>query len=158
MGEILFMIIIAIAAIIMFIMTYDFPVSIIDKSGGAALFPRIIIILLLFFMLIRLISILRTKKEERKPFAFTEMFKGSRLVYLLLTIAYIAVLTQLGFIISSLLYLFILINYFYYLQNGRLPAVKTEMIIVISIVAGVLILNYFFGNVLNILLPKGILK
>jgi putative tricarboxylic transport membrane protein len=158
MGEILFMAVLAIIAIGMFVMTYDFPISIIDKSGGAALFPRIMIVLLLFFLVIRFIAIIKTKREGRPKFVFIEIFQGPRLVYLLTTLAFIIVLNFLGFILSAILYLLILVNYFYYIQNDKKPSLKTEIVVVVCVIAGIVGLEYFFGDVLNIMLPEGILQ
>ena len=42
MGELVFLAVVSAVAVVMFIMTFQFPSSILDQSGGAGLFPRII--------------------------------------------------------------------------------------------------------------------
>lgn len=157
MGEIVFLGIVSLIAIMMFVVSYQFPTSIIDKSGGAALFPRIVIGFLLLFIVIRTFILLRDKSIKEK-FIFIEIFTGTRLIYLISTVIYIIGISYLGFIVSTLLYLLGIINYFYYLQNNGKPTLKKEIVIVCSVFIGTFLMYFFFGNILNILLPKGILK
>jgi hypothetical protein len=156
MGEIIFLGVIAVISLIMFLMTFSFPTSIIDKSGGPGLFPRIVIILFLFFAMIRLVEIIR-KKEIKKPFAFLEMFQGSRAIYLLSTLIYMLIISHLGYIISSAAY--ILFSIFYYYRREMNSSLNRKQIILISMVNSALVVFIYFSftSVLNILLPKGIL-
>lgn len=157
MGEIIFMAIVAVIALIMFWLTGKFPVSIIDKSGGAALFPRIIIGLLLFFMIIRVVIVLRDEEKRKKAFVFLEVFKGSRLVYLLGTILYVALIKQVGFVIMTIAYLTGMTHYLHYKQKDKcIPLIKSSIIFVITVAVAVGI-YLFFTSVLNIRLPQGIL-
>ncbi len=157
MGELIFMGIVAVVALIMFIMTYSFPTSIIDKSGGAALFPRIVMLLLLFFMILRVVEIIR-KKELHKKFAFIEIFEGSRLVYILSTLAYMISIRYMGYIITTAAYLIFTIIYFYKKETGE-DFKKIRLVLTILINAALVTGVYFiFSDVLNILLPEGIIR
>lgn len=158
MGELIFMAIISVIAIIMYVVSGSFPVSIIDKSGGAALFPRVVVLFLLFFMLIRLWIVLKDKEAMKKTFVFFEMFSGPRLVYLLGTVAYIVAIKPLGFVITTSVYLFCMANFLFYKQKDSIMSMTHNAIVLTS---GILIstgMYLFFTRVLSILLPKGILS
>jgi putative tricarboxylic transport membrane protein len=158
MGELLFMGSTAVVALGMLVMTVGFPVSIIDNSGGPALFPRIIIVLLIAFMLIRAVIVLKDKDLKNAPFIFSEMFKGARLIYLLGTLSYILLIKKVGFVIMTTLYLFGMTLFLHYLQRDRhFPWKKTLIVLAgsISIAVGIYLI---FTGTLNTLLPKGVLK
>ncbi|MBS6646102.1 MAG: tripartite tricarboxylate transporter TctB family protein [Clostridiaceae bacterium] len=157
MGELVFLAVVSAAAVIMFIMTFQFPSSILDQSGGAGLFPRIVVVMLLACVLIRLCQYLR-KPETRKHFVFLEMFQGLRLVYIVMTGVYIAVMAPLGYIISTVAYMLALINFFYYAQVEHRPSVRSEAVIAVGVVAGTVGMYWFFGSVLHVMLPPGLLK
>ncbi len=157
MGELIFMAIIAVIAVFMFFVSGSFPVSIIDKSGGASLFPRIVIVLLLFFMIIRTVIVLRNKEEREKVFVFFEMFRGARLVYLLGTLVYILLVEPLGFVITTSVYLFGMANFMYFKQKDSIMSLQRNGIIFASGVLISLGMYLFFTRVLSILLPQGIL-
>ncbi|NQT58035.1 MAG: tripartite tricarboxylate transporter TctB family protein [Bacteroidetes bacterium] len=158
MGELIFMGITVLAAIGMFFMTSSFPVSIIDKSGGPALFPRIVIILLIIFMVIRAVIVMKDKELFKKQFVFTEIFKGSRLIYLLLTLAYILLIKQIGFVIMTAAYMYGLTQYLYYIQQDHMMTVKRNLITALGALAVTLGVYFLFSDALNIRLPLGILK
>ncbi|MBC8452667.1 MAG: tripartite tricarboxylate transporter TctB family protein [Spirochaetes bacterium] len=158
MGELIFMGITALAAIGMFFMTSSFPVSIIDKSGGPALFPRIVIILLILFMIIRAVIVMKDKELWNKQFVFTEIFKGSRLIYLLVTLAYILLIKQIGFVVMTAVYMYGLTQYLYYIQQDHMMTVKRNLITALGALFVTLGVYFLFSDVLNIRLPLGILK
>ncbi len=157
MGELIYMAIIAVIAIFMFIVSGSFPVSIIDKSGGASLFPRVVVVLLLCFMAIRTVFVLRDKELREKTFIFLEIFKGPRLVYLLGTFTYILLIQPLGFVITTSLYLFGMSNFMYYKQKDSIMSMQRSSIIFFSGLTVSLGMYLFFTRVLSILLPQGIL-
>lgn len=151
------MVILAVISFIMLIMTYSFPTSIIDQSGGAALFPRIVIFLLLFFMIIRVVEIVR-KKEWHKKFAFFEMFQGIRLIYLLSTLAFVLSIKNVGYIVSTSIYLIFTIIYFYKKEMGEKQTKKKLAVTIVLNIMLVIGVYYVFTDVLNILLPEGIMR
>ena len=157
MGELIFNAILAVVAVVMFAMTYSFPTSIFDKSGGAGLYPRIVIIFLLILLVIRTVQILRSNEEKQRKFVFFEMFQGSRLIYILTTLAYFLLVMRVGFVLTTIVYLIWSILFFYSLQEQKHPSRKITVIVVISAISGVILLDYLFCNVLGVLLPAGIL-
>lgn len=157
MGELIFNAIVAALAIAMFAVSYTFPVSIIDKSGGAGLFPRAVVLFLLAFLLIRTLQILRSPEERARKFVFTEIFKGARLVYLLSTLAYFLLVKYVGFILTTVVYLAVMIVFFYKLQEGHLPSRRSTAVICVSSAAGAVLLDYLFCHLMGVLLPAGLL-
>lgn len=157
MGELLFMALMGALAIIMFFISGSFPVSIIDKSGGAALFPRIVVILFLFFMAIRTVIVLRDGEARKKAFVFLEIFKGDRLIFLLGIIGYIALVKPVGFVIATSLFLAGMSNFLYFKQRDSLMTLKRNIIGISAGIAISLGMYLFFTRVLSILLPQGVL-
>jgi hypothetical protein len=157
MGEVIFLGIVAIIAAIMLVLTATFPVSIIDHSGGPSLFPRLVIGLLFLFIIIRIIEILKTKKETRKPFVFTEIFKGPRLLFIIISIVAFILVSRLGFIITMSLYVPGMMIFFTYLNKKELPSKKEIIIMIFSCILFVVLFDYLFCTHLHVILPKGIL-
>ncbi|WP_010169066.1 tripartite tricarboxylate transporter TctB family protein [Candidatus Epulonipiscium viviparus] len=156
MGEIIFNIILIILSIGMYVATYRFPVSIIDKSGGAALFPRIVIIGLIVLLIIRTVIILKSQAEKDKQFIFLEIFVGRRLAFYLLFIAYALTITTLGFFISSSIFLAIAIPFLYKLQHGNFMNKKQIITTIVTSTISVYVLYFIFTNYFNVMLPSGI--
>ncbi len=153
MGELVFLLVIAALAIGMFVMTFSFPTSIVDKSGGPALFPRILIGLLLLLLIIRFIQILKGRKEK---FYFLEFFTGNRLIVFLSLVFLVASMSTLGYVISTSLFVLGLVNLFYAKVHGQLGGLKKIIIRNISLLVLVVGVYWFFLNVLHITLPQGI--
>lgn len=155
MGEIVFLVVLLIISAVCFQQTFTFGVSILDQSGGPAVFPRIVIALLVIAVVIRLITVLREKKHEH--FVFIELFTGKRLFFFLSLILYIVTFKFLGYILSTCLFLMITCNYFYYVvkeNKGSLRSIVLRNTFVVVFSVG---MYFFFGNVLHIMLPAGIL-
>ncbi len=155
MGEIIFLIVLLLLGGVLFQQTFTFGVSILDQSGGPALFPRIVLAILAIAIIIRLISVLREKKHEH--FVFIELFTGNRLFFFLSLILYIVTFKFLGYILSTCLFLMITCNYFYYVVKGNKGSVKSIAVRNIGIVVFAVVMYVFFANVLHIMLPAGIL-
>lgn len=158
MGEIIFLIILALAGAGMFGMSFGFQVSRIDTSGGPALFPRVVIIILFVFIVIRIVMISKNKEEMEKKFHFLEIFQGSRLIFLLLFLGYALLMKPFGFVISSSLFLILAVTFLYRKQYGERITVKKGLILYPVILVSVAALYYIFVNKLNVLLPSGILN
>lgn len=157
MGEVIFLGIVAIIAAIMLVMTASFPVSIIDHSGGPTLFPRLVIGLLFLFILIRIVEVLKTTKEDRKPFIFTEIFKGPRLLFIIISVIAFILVSRLGFIITMSLYVPGMMVFFTYLNKKALPSRKEIIVMIFSCIVFVILFDYLFCIHLHVILPKGIL-
>ena len=80
MGELIFLGILAIIGVIMFGMSFGFQTSLLDKSGGPALYPRIVIVVLVIFLVVRCVMIIRSQEELKKKFHFLEILQGSRFI------------------------------------------------------------------------------
>lgn len=155
MGEIVFSGLLFLLSGYLFYLTFDFPVNILERSGGAGLFPRIVIAFLMIFLFIRIVQILCQK--EKKPFVFTEMFKGTRLFYLITLTAYVALLKVLGYFICTTLFLAVMINVLYRQVQGDWGSVKIIAIRNLLIVVFAILMNLFFAKILHVLLPVGVL-
>lgn len=157
MGEIIFLVVVAVVAVIMFFMANSFPTSIIDSSGGSSLFPKIMAVILLFFIIIKVITILKDKEKRNKKFNFLEIFKGIRFIYLITTIAYFALVTIVGFVLSSIIYLVGTMIYFAYYKEGKLPSKKSMAITASIVVVSVVALDFLFCRTMGIMLPVGLI-
>ena len=155
MGELIFLGLIMAICGVFFGLTFDFQVSLLDRSGGAALWPRIIIVFLLIFLIIRFIQVLRTGKKEE--FVFLELFKGPRFFLLACLTVYIFIFRPLGYIISTSLFLLVVVNVFYKWTRDNYGSVKSIVTRNVLLILFVLALNYFFAEVVNIPLPTGTL-
>lgn len=156
MGEIVFMGVLGVVSFGMFMMTYTFRTSIIDQSGGPALYPRLIILFLVALMLIRIVIILKTPPEKRQRFAFLEIFKEIRLAYLLQFLTYVVLLAVIGFKISTTIFLNVMIHYLSYRQTGKRASKRRVLGLGLITIMGVIGLEYCFTKLLNVPLPKGI--
>lgn len=155
MGELIFLVFLLITGGVMFYSTYDFRTSLLDTSGGPALFPRIVLIFLLLMLVIRIVQILCAK--ERKPFAFLEIFKGSRLFFVLSLGVYIVVIKPLGFILSTVLFMSVLIMGFRYSMTKSVGKPGSVVLVVVLSVVYAVLMYLLFAEVLNIFLPAGVL-
>lgn len=158
MGEIAFLIVIITCGIIMFGMSFGFQESAIDNSGGPALFPRIVIAFLIISAIVRIITILRNSDERKKDFCFLEIFKGSRLFFVLLFLIYILLIKPLGFVITTIIFANVLLTYLYKKQYGEYATVKKNIITYVITIVIVVAVYYLFTQYLHVLLPAGILK
>lgn len=157
MGELIFNVLLAAAGVILYVMTYSFPTSIFDKSGGAGMYPRIVIIALMILLVIRSLQILRSPEEKQRKFIFFEMFQGPRLIYILATFAYFLLVKRIGFILCTIVYLIGMILYLCALQEQKRPSRKTAAIVAAAVIPSVAALDWLFCEVMGVLLPAGIL-
>lgn len=149
--------VLAVISVAMFAMSFSFQTSLIDQSGGPALFPRIVILFLLFFMIMRAITMIRNREELRKKFVFLEMFQGSRLFFILLFLGYCLVVKTLGFAISSSLFAVITITYLHRKQYGENITLKKGAVLYSGVVVSIFALYFVFTQYFNVLLPAGLL-
>lgn len=157
MGELVFLGVLAVMGIIMFGMSFSFTTSAIDASGGPAVFPRIVIIGLIIFMVMRAVEILRKEEERKKEFHFLEIFKGSRLFFVILFILYAASIKTVGFVIASTFFGIILIAYLHKKQYGNYASIKKSIITYCIFTVSIVAVYYIFTNYFSVNLPAGIL-
>ena len=155
MGELIFLGIVMAVCAYFYTLTFGFAVSILDKSGGAAVFPRFVILFLAVFLVVRFITVLREK--QKKPFAFKELFTGMRLFFFVSLIGYILALKHLGYLICTLAFLMVTVNVFYYKTKNGWGPVKSIVLRNVLLAVFTLAMNYFFVRILHIMLPSGFL-
>ena len=153
MGEFVFLGIILAICGYFYYLTYDFAISPFDKSGGAALFPRIVLICIAIFVIIRIIQV--ALQKEKGKFVFGELFRGMRLFFFASFVIYVALLDIFGYIICTILFLAVTINVFYKKVNNCWGPIKSIVIRNCSIVVFTFAMEFFFSNLLGILLPNG---
>ncbi len=154
MGEMIFLLVLLAVCAGAYYMTFDFPVSLLDKSGGAAIFPRMIITALVVFITIRLIQIFLEK--HKKPFVLRELFVKERGFFYFSLFLYIACFNFLGYIVSTILFLLTTTTIFFKFTHGSYGSKKQIAVRSILVVCFVVLMNAFFVDVINILLPRGI--
>ena len=155
MGEIIFLVMLLVGSLYLFSLTGDFPISILDKSGGAALFPRIVMIFLMIVLAVRILSLFRARNRE--AFVFTEIFKGTRGIYFGALVLYVLLMPFLGYIIATFTFVAGLMNTFYYSVHKELGEPKAIAIRNGLVVVLVICVNFFFKEVLGVFLPVGFL-
>ena len=157
MGEVLFMGLTSVFAVVLFFLTKGFPVSIVDRSGGAALFPRIGIVLLIFFIAIRTFIVLKDQTQRKQPFIFLEIFTGPRLVYLLSVVMYIVLLKPIGFILMTILFLWGMAWYLHFQQKKWLMTIRHSIVLLVVVIVLSISIYILFKELLNVMLPQGII-
>lgn len=155
MGELVFLGLLFLLCGYLFFLTFSFPVNILERSGGAGLFPRLVLLFFMIFLVIRVVQILCRKKKD--PFVFLEMFQGTRLFYLIALIAYVAMLKILGYFICTILFLAVTINVLYRQQKGGWGSAGTIVVRNAAIVVFAAVMYLFFAHILHVLLPTGML-
>jgi hypothetical protein len=121
---------------------------IIPNDVGPAFLPNAIGACLIGLSVAKLVFALRSK-EEKSVGGMQLVGKG--LITILITGIYVMVFRNLGFIISSIIYLLVQIPF---LKQDEKVSIKA--IVAISIVSPIVI-YYIFVNLLNLMLPAGVL-
>lgn len=156
MGELIFLACILVVCGVFFYLTFGFQVSVLDTSGGAALWPRIVIVFLVVFLVIRAIQVIRERGTgDQEEFIFTELFKGKRLFFLTALAVYILVFKFLGYIASTILFLAVVVNVFYKWTKDGFGSLKSILIRNALIVVFTVAMYFFFAEVVHIMLPAG---
>ncbi|NLZ77693.1 MAG: tripartite tricarboxylate transporter TctB family protein [Spirochaetales bacterium] len=155
MGEIVFLLIFSAIAGYMYFLTGSFRISKMDISGGAAMFPRIVIIIFLACIALRIVQLLKSK--DTKEFVWKNIFKKGRREFVISLVLYALLLVPFGFIISTILFLLSIVNYFYFLGNETLGSVRNIVIRNLLLVGFTVALYFIFSEVLGVSLPPGIL-
>lgn len=153
MGELVFLALLLAVCTLFYGMSFDFKTSILDTSGGAALWPRIVIIFLVMIIIIRGIQVI--KERDRKQFVFKELFQGSRLFFLLSLFGYVILFRYAGYLISTMLFLLITMNVFYKITRDNFGSMRSIIVRNGVAVAFVFGCNFFFAEVVHIALPQG---
>lgn len=114
---------------------------------GSAFFPKIISLAILVFAAVRMVLALREKDGEAKP-SDSDMKGGWETIFLLG--AYVLAFSTIGFLISTIIYLFLQMLVLTPSEKRNLPLLG-----IISVVTPVFIYGLFV-YVINTPLPKGL--
>lgn len=153
--EYVFLGIIAVFATLFLKDATQYKIASYDTSGGPGLFPTYILILLL--VAIAALVIQKIIKKDKTKFVFFELLKGERGIILGSLIIYLAVLSVIGFILSTSIFLMFTVNYLYFRGHVGFGAKKSIAIRSGFSVGIALIINYVFVNLMHVMLPRGII-
>ena len=155
MGEIYFTLFLMAVSVAGFANTFTWQV-VEDTSGGPAMYPRLILAGLFICALVRMVQLLREKKEDRKPFVFLDLFQGHRGFFLLSLVLYIISLNLLGFLISTIIYLNVVVNVMIYFSKGSFKPDKWLAVRTVCLTATAFATTWFFASALRVMVPTGI--
>jgi hypothetical protein len=126
-----------------------------DTSGGPGVFPKYILILLLVAIAAQIIY--KIIKKDKTHFVFFELFKEERGIILGSLIIYLAVLSILGFILSTSIFLIATVNYLYFRGHDGFGEKKSIAFRSGFSVGMTLVINYVFVQFMHVILPAGII-
>lgn len=153
--EYVFLGIIAIFATLFLKDATQYKIASYDTSGGPGMFPKYILILLL--VAIAALIIQKIIKKDKTKFVFFELLMGERGIILGSLVVYLAVLSLIGFILSTCIFLVVTVNYLYFRGHAGLGGKKSIAIRSGISVGTALIINYVFVNLMHVMLPRGII-
>ena len=156
MGESIFLASLAAVAGTMLFETMHYPTGALDRSGGPGIFPTILIAILLAFIALRLVAIIRSRKQEK--FVFMEMFRGIRLLFLVALGLTILLMESIGFVPMISLFLIVSVHCFYFAANdswGSYRLIAVRSLVLVGFTVGMYV---FFQAALGVQLPAGILS
>lgn len=154
MGEIIFLVILAILDIMYLLETFKYKIPVYDNTGGPGIYPKIILAILLAAIVIRIIKILHSKTKEH--FVFKELFEKDRLFFVAAFAVYIMIMRPLGIILSTIIYMTSVSFYIASVVDGTLGTTRAIAIRIVSFCVMSILIYLFFSNVMNVALPKGI--
>jgi len=157
MSELIFLAVIAVLALLGYNEVLGYTVTRFDRTGGPAIYPKLLLILLLVALVIRAVQILMSK--DREKFKWASLFKGQRGIFFLAFVAFVALMKPLGFIVDGTLFLTFTSLYLYYRSTGdkSLGGKKKVIFRVIFSLAFCTAVYLFFANFLHVAVPEGIL-
>ena len=136
--------------------TFSYRKPLYDNTGGPAVFPRVILILLLICLAVRIIQIV-VRKEKRR-FIFLDLFKGSTGVFLFAFAGYILCMEFLGMILDTVLYMGFISHYMIYQRDGSIGSLRSAAVHMAVYILMAAALYWFFSGVMNVAVPKGLLR
>jgi len=157
MGELVFLIGLSAIAGYYYYETLSYTVSRFERTGGPAVFPQLLVYGLLIFIVIRVVQIL--VKKEKPKFKGLSLLQGTRGIFFFSFVAYVLLMTRLGFVMSATLYLIGISTYMYKQVEGsaRMYSIRVFGVRCVIMVVFVIAVNYFFSTVLNVEVPTGFL-
>lgn len=144
-----------VVAIFFFLVSLSFPPGS-NGAVGPGYFPRIMCVLVVFLSCLNLINDLRAHKkmvaQGEKEEELTVFKKENLRVWISIgiTLVYVIAVKVIGFVVSSIVFLFVLNTYFRVHEKSKAAFV----IIPFAVVA---VLYFIFHNLLHVVLPAGLL-
>ena len=137
-------------SIILYINTLTIPIRI-QGELGSAFMPRLVLAGIIIMSLIKLIFVLTNKKDnyKKKVYSSEPLTKG--LLTILMLFIYMLLLENLGFILSTSVYL---VGQIFILTDSQK---RNNLQLIMISVATPLIIYAFFVNVMKLFLPVGML-
>lgn len=130
------------------------PGSIKIKSAQAGTYLMIVMILLCILGICLVVrSVTRRPAKECEP-----LFNGATIITILAMVVYLFLLSKLGFLLSSFLFVFGLIAYYSFAQNpsaffGR-QLIKNLLAYALCAIITTGVCYYLFGTILTVVLPQ----
>lgn len=155
MGEIYFNLFLLIVSGAGFANTFTWPV-IQDTSGGPATYPRMILAALFVCAIVRILQVVKQRREDRPAFIFMNLFKGHRGFFLLALVIYVISLNILGFMISTIIYLNVVVNVMIYFSKGAFKVDKWLLVRAVCLIGSAYAVTWFFQSALRVMVPTGI--
>ncbi|MDO4697918.1 MAG: tripartite tricarboxylate transporter TctB family protein [Pasteurellaceae bacterium] len=141
-GSLIFLIV---SLVLWFLMPYQIKVTEDDELITAQTFPRLVIGLMIVCCVILLVKelIKLVRKQPTKMAEFDLTRESRSLIVILLLVLYWGLLHWLPFIVSSIIFSYLLLIFFQ-CKNWKYYAIVTTVIVAVSL---------FFQNLLNVSLP-----
>lgn len=143
--------------VLIYIISGYFFYESIGFSGDAGIFPKMVCGIIFVINTLYLYQTIKEHKENKgktsdsKIRTEVEKIRPSKQFYVIsaLSILYIALLTPIGFLILTPLYLAVIM----FFLGG-----KKKSVVFISSIVFTLVIYFFFTSLLNITIPQGVLK
>lgn len=157
MGELIFLALLAALGGFYYIESLSYTVGKFDTTGGGGIFPRAVLLVFFIFIIARVIEII--VKKEHAPFKFFGYLKGVGGVFFVSFAVFVLLIKPLGFVIDAIIFSMWIVNYLYYKakDDKKLGGTKAVIIRSVCIFAYVLVVNWFFTDILTVNLPQGLL-
>ena len=145
-------------AVVFFAVSLSFPPGT-NGAVGPGWFPRILCVLVILLSVINIVTTnlafkQLSKEEQEADYAKTRKVfssENSRVwISVVATLAYVMGIQYIGFVVSSLVYMYAMSLYYKTPEKSKVVTVLLPII-----VTGVL--YYVFSNLLHVVLPKGLL-
>ena len=157
MSEFVFLAGLAVLALLGYSEVLTYTVTKYDRTGGPAIYPKMLLILLLVALAIRGIQILASKKKEK--FKWGSLFSGQRGVFFVSFVLFVMLMKPLGFILDGTIFLVFTTFYLYYKSTGdKSLGGKKKIVFRVLFSLGFCVAVYlFFSEFLHVAVPEGIL-
>ncbi len=156
MGEIASLLALACVGAVYYAETLGYAVSRFERTGGPAVYPKMVLACLFVFIALRICRIVRERKP--RPFVFLNLFRGARGKFFLMFAAYILLMPHLGYIVATAGYLTASCALLTRLKEGAPGPPGRFALRALFFLAVTMGLYWFFATLLNVGVPEGVLQ